>query len=807
MKRALRRLLAVCTILSLCVLGTMHPRAYADGADASAKLSLAAEQFTDENIYKYHDVQIIRKAGVLCDEQDKLPETPDGDFRPLENDSSWQPVYGPDMPGAACYVDLGQYYTLTHIAVYDTFGSPTLTIETGEPFRWHTERQVRLDAFRAWKALVFDSPVTTRYVRLSCAESNSGVSEIGLYGRAANKGGNTEQPARTRPVVTADTAFGVNAFVDDPIQVSKVAGTIREFHNVSFTFKEGKNYFAPSANNAWNFDEYYRTLYERNIEILPCIQGTVPYISGESEDFSGNEKPLPPGADPQDPASYATHASILFNYAARYGSATVDPQRLTLGANQTPRSGLGYIRYYENFNEQNKDWEGAKSYFTPYQFAAMCSADYDGHEGTLGENYGIKNADPDAKLVMGGLVGRNVIEYVALMKFWFENNRTDRKFVPDVLNLHRYVTTACPEETDFEREITELRAWADENIPGVEIWVTEFGPEISDAYEDVKSEAFLEAKGNATVRQFLLGMGSGVDRMVMFMLRDTSFGVYADDGLVTEKGRWETKPSWHYVYGTRTALAGTVLDGIVRADEEMYIYRFRGLTDHRIVYALWTPTADDSVVSYVLDTGNKRTAHLTTLAHGYAEGVRSTLPINGGSVTVNVSARPVFVTLYDRAGVKLTPTKERLPIRSISGDPTLLGRIAVMFDEQDKTPFSPTLSPGGTVFCDYETDEDYVSKYPNLPELARYPMEAVLDLGAEYVLTEVAFYDSYSTGDVILYGLDPSGEWRRILGYPLNTFQYWKVLETETRMQTRFIKIEKYNLAVCYEAALYGYKA
>lgn len=778
-------------------------------------ISLTPEQFTDETIYKYHDVHIVRKAPVLIDEQDKLPPLPDGEYLPLEDyQGSWKPVYGPDMPGASCVLDLGQMYKLTALALYDTYGSNTLTVEIGEPFEWTEVASVRLDAFLAWKHLDLAATGQTRFLRLSCPESEPGISEIGLYGYALGGGGNDYIAApREKSVVTADKAFGVNAFVDDPMQVSKVGGTIREFHNLSFTYKNGKNYFAPSVNGAWNFDAYYADMHARGIDVLPCIQGTTFDLSGEpgteqTDEFSGNELPIPFGADRGDPASYAQHASVMFNYAARYGGAKVDASRLSLGGGQEAKTGLGYLTYYENFNEQNKDWEGAKSYFTPYEFAAMCSADYDGHEGALGQNFGLKNADPQAKLVMGGLVGRNVIEYVALMKFWFEHNRADRTFVPDVINLHYYSDSACPESSAFTEEVLSLKAWTDANLPGVEIWVTEFGANIPKSeISDTKSETFLEAKGNATVRQFLLGEAAGMDRMTMFMLRDTAWGVYEDDGLVTQKGEWKTKPAWHYMYGARNALSGTVF-GAALETGDLYVYRFLDTAGTgKEVYCLWTPELPGGAArTYSLKTGSKKSARLTELRHGYAEGVHSGLTIEGGAVTVSVSARPVFVTLFDQQDVPVSPTKERLPIRSISGDPKTDGLIRVMFDEQDKAPWSPTLA-AEEAFDNYEEDPDFIANYPNLPELALYPVSAVIDLGEEYVLTEAAFYDSYNTGNIVLYALASDGRWTRLLTYPLDTFLFWKVVDPTVRVKTRFIKVEKYNRAVCLEAALYGYRA
>ena len=61
---------------------------------------------------------------------------------------------------------------------------------------------------------------------------------------------------------------------------------------------------------------------------------------------------------------------------------------------------MNTLAYFENWNEENKWWKGRAAYFSPYEFAAMCSADYDGHRCAMGATVGVKNADPKALMVM-----------------------------------------------------------------------------------------------------------------------------------------------------------------------------------------------------------------------------------------------------------------------------------------------------------------------------------------------------------------------------------------------------------------------
>ena len=83
------------------------------------------------------------------------------------------------------------------------------------------------------------------------------------------------------------------------------------------------------------------------------------------------------------------------------------------------------LRYLENWNEPDKTWRERTGRFHPYELAAMCSADYDGHRGKLGKTYGVRNADPQMRLSIGGLAGLN-LDYLRAMKFWYAMGRGQR---------------------------------------------------------------------------------------------------------------------------------------------------------------------------------------------------------------------------------------------------------------------------------------------------------------------------------------------------------------------------------------------
>lgn len=771
----------------------------------SAKLALTPDQITDESIAFIAD-SYITPAQVLLDEQDKLPDTPDEKLPEAPTSRNWSPLKKNDYCPISCYIDLGAYYFITEIGLFDNNGSCDVTFRTGEPFQWEDAFTVTTNMYRAWRVFPVEAE-STRYVQIEANSCDGGINELALYGYRDDSKEATEDGyvPQEKPVTTADAACGVNAFIDDPLDILQTLGNVREYHNLTFTTKDGLNYFSPSANGYWDFDAYYRDLHERGVEAIPCIQGTADWILGDGGKYeSSNNIPIPAGADASDPLSYEAHASVMYQFAARYGAETVDESTLLLGENQEPKTGLGYLRIYEDFNEQNKDWEGKASYMTPYEYAAMCSADYDGHESALGDTYGIANADPAAKLAMGGLVGKSVIPYLNAMKFWFEHNRSDGKFVPDIINFHQYVTEDCPEESDFKPYLEELAAWRDENLPDKELWCSEFNVVASDKVKEGVSNRdnadYLEARGSRLTRAYLLALSAGIDKLSMFMSRDTSWGVYADDGLVTEKGAWVKKPAWYYVSTMKDALTNMVFDETVCEDDNLYIYKFRDADDSsKEVYALWSPTIDGSAIDgYTLDIGGAEKATLTELEPGFSDGVKRHLDITDGTVSVDVSERPIFVTVSGNDVLRPDPTMQKIPVspEMISTDDTYMQSFQNLFDQQDDVPRGPTMALDKTV--KFETS---FGNYHHVP----LPISATIDLGEEYVITHIGFYDTYGTGKIELLEGAPGG-WNEdtAVSYGLNTYMSWKVLETNLR--TRYLRINKYDNAELTQIGLFGYR-
>lgn len=810
-------------ILVIMIMGVLFPIfSYANTEirqETSKLIPITQEQIKDECVIQSSDT-FIRKANILINEQNKVPQTPtekltEEQLKEIHNET-WYPATKPELDQVSCYIDLKDTYQITHIAFKDTYGNPTVEFLQGSPFHWQSIFSQQMNTYLTWQCIPVEK-VETRYLQIVSNSKDAGISEIAIYGYKTKDRENEETIEQKHETnMTIDKAIGANGFIDDRMSEIKAVGHIREYHNYRWVISQkGQNKFNPSDGWPWNFDEYYKTLHENKIDIIPCIQGTSKYLLDpdkvKNNDFTLNEKPLRYDLDPSKPESYADHASTMFQYAARYGNTKVAENKLQLANDQEKKTGLGYIEYYENNNEPDKNWEGLSSYASPYELAAMCSADYDGHEKTMGDTYGIKNADPNSKLVLGGLAGGNT-EYLDLMKLWFENNRRDKKIAFDVINFHAYSGTNAPEQSEMKTKCEEIVQWRNENAPDKEVWITEFGWDTNTGSAIAAPDP--ETQGDWIVRGYLTALGTGIDRASMYMLRDASYaqnpGKYATSGLTTEKGAWTKKPSWYYVSTLKNVLTDYELIE-TQESETVYQYTFKKKDSNEICYALWCPTADGSKINqYSLNIGeNKTKATLTKLQDGYYDGVKSRLKIQDSQVFVEVSESPIFVTVEGIEGNYLTPTNTKIPItvnqittnntENLMGqnhlkEENILKNFQNMFDEQENLPVGPEAR--------YETTVQ--TKWENLWPYTIFPAEGEINLGKKYKITAIGFYDSTGVGDIKFYQGNPE-KWdeKPSLVHTLNTYNSWRVVPVN--METQYIKMEKMDNAECYEIALYGY--
>ncbi len=781
----------------------------------STLLDISQFSVMDENLV-YLSADYLNDASVLFDDQDKVPSyvTQLDVGKELWNATSrtnWKPNLQPEYGEDSFYIDLGANYVITGICFLDANGSQDWTVEYGEPFAWQTLTQFTTDQYMVWRSAVPAESHTTRYLRFSTACGDSGVSEIALYGYQVSEL-TEEQKAKTaakpsgseKTYLTAGQKIGFNAFIDDPMTAIAAAGNVREYHNFSWLLDEnGKVKFTQGT---WgDMDSYYESMKMQNISIIPCFQGGSSVVSGSTPP---PEIPTAAGADTTDPSSYAVHAQAMYQVAARYGSNTeIDSATLNVTDGSEEKVGLGLLNAVENSNEPNKTWGGKANYFTPYELAAMCSADYDGHEGTI-SNAGVKTADPDFKLAVGGLLtNASVLDYLSEMKLWFDYNRSDGKFTVDIINIHLGPDITDPEISGMVKKIGEIQAWIDENAPGTELWISEFEVPMADCeiegIDNHENETYQLRYAQRVARTYLTAIGAGVDRVTKFQLRDESSGVYADSGLVTEKGKWDKKLAWYYVSCMTTVLEHSDLIS-TSMENGICCDTFTDRSNGDTIYCLWSPTSDETTIpDYAVSVGNANHAYLTTPGT-YAEGITTELEISGGNVSVDISETPVFLTISGQKQTIINGKGQYIKPQSIclsSDDSTEKCDLSAAPSNSTLNQFYRMFDEPGTMPQFYYSDISTLEAPKT--NVTASGVTCYVTLDAPYVLSGFGVYDTFGTGSLKIYDANTD---TLLWSSDMGGYMYRNISMIEKSHPTDKLKIVKGG-GDLNELAIYGYPA
>jgi len=529
-------------------------------------------------------------------------------------------------------IDLYGDYDISSLYYYDVANSDSLYIYAGAPGDWKKVVSSTTNKTNAWTA----NPINqkTRYLLLQFKSPNTLISEIVLYGTLA--GSVIIPPAAGQAIMprpSIENFMGINSFVDVPDSISKVVKNVREYHMWQWDEGDANSSYAGYPNNqyawnlswvsgtgwGWNFDDYYQKSVKNGQNVLPCLQACALYMINYNEGLKEN-KPIRGGKNAEDPATYLEHADYSFQFAARYGSTTVSPSLLKLRATNAAKSGLGLIKYMENWNEPENRWKstGRSAYFMPFELSAMTSADYDGHQGKLGSALGMKAADPNMKGVLAGLTSPDTT-FLKAMIFWANYYRNGS--VPfDVINFHHYCDNVgnvggstygvSPEADKLKERVKAAVSFRDKYLPGKEIWFTEFG---YDTYagsvqesRPIGTQDNWEVQARWLLRCYLAYAAGGADRAYQFMIRDVADnnGLFNSCGLATKNSAgaykaYTKKKSWYYVYTFRKKLTGyRFKEEISSGNTNVLIYAFENIADpKKLVYAVWAPTSSDMTIS------------------------------------------------------------------------------------------------------------------------------------------------------------------------------------------------------------------
>lgn len=569
-------------------------------------------------------------------------------------------------------IPLEALFRLDSVWFYDGAGKDRVEILIGDPKLWQAAADFKTDRYNQWQS--FPLKGEGEYLLLRFYSSQSQIGELRFFGSRIGPGKEKTAHAthfNKRPK-TVRQIFGVNAFVDDPlIIVEPVASSIREYHNwdwdeangdLNYKPRERKEFaWSPSYVAGWDFDSYYRDAKEMGISVFPCLQGSAKPYRGEA-DF--NSKPYYRDYKADNPQAYRDYAEYVFQFAARYGGTAIDGSLLLLKQDQRPLLGLDLIAGIEAWNEPDKWWKGREGYFHPFEYAAFLSATYDGHEGRMGPKVGLKKADSNLPMIMGGLAETN-LDYLLAIKHWSDYNRKG-DFPAQVLNFHHYSNNAggqngnasaaiSPERDSLKERLEKLVIFRERNFPLQEVWLSEFGydsnPKSPQGTPAIGPWQADEVQAVWLLRTYLAIAASGLDRAHLYMLRDVNApnpNKYNSSGLRAEKwNKHAPKPSYIAIRSLLALLGDYYfVQRIEQEEKDVYLYEFASKTKAKHIYALWLGTESaKQLFNYSLKVPTQ-SLKLWELDEAF-QWKQTPKTISNGVLPIKVTEKPIFLEWSD----------------------------------------------------------------------------------------------------------------------------------------------------------------
>lgn len=433
---------------------------------------------------------------------------------------------------------------------------------------------------------------------------------------------------------------------------------------------KGNYTFNPTNNGGWNEDLIYQRCKQDGILVLAdlknipdWLQNTYPASSRDNDNA-----PVAYGQSLNDPASYADQARMAFQLAARYGyNKNIDKSLIKVDTRKRwngdipnePLVGMGLLKYIECGNERDRWWGGDETHQTAEQYAANMSAFYDGNMGKLGQGVGVKAADPNMQVVMGGLATADV-KFVQRMIDWCRTNRGLKadgsvNLCFDVINYHLYsnngdvrkqkkAATGIAPELSISGEVANQFVKLANSLPGhPEVWVTETGYDINqESYQKAESiglKTVLANQADWILRTSLLYIRYGVKRVFFYQLFDDHAGgtsQYATSGLAEGIKR---RPAADYILQTTRLMGDYSYIKTISNDPLVDQYKLGNKT----MYVLTIPDETNRKASYTLDLGGAKKANIHSLKIGADMMDSKHMNTTIGKITLQVTETPVFV--------------------------------------------------------------------------------------------------------------------------------------------------------------------
>lgn len=572
--------------------------------------------------------QITYTTQVTSGEGTDLDKLNDGDVS-----TGWFPGWNVADYPAKALIQLDSEFYIHKIRFFDNVGKPKISF-----YGWNGSEKVllldkELGSFQNWQEWEVNNQTKFELlqVEISDIQGERPVTEIEIYGSR------TVAPEPPPILITYSKdalKIGLNGFHWVPTELLPCPN-IRIYQMYQWTWMFDGYQFNPTWQADGNYDDYLVNAKENKQEVIFCINKIPGILSDQNRPDWQWGRIHREGFDSEDPQSYREVSEYAWQIGARYGSYSYPDNLLKISSipkyQNAPvnvkRSGLDLIKYIEFENEPDRPWNDDFGKYTPQQLAAFCSAIWDGHQGTLGPNFGVKNADDNIKVVLPSLSTIN-LWYLNEMKKWFNENRSDGQFCADVISLHHYCNSknpwpgsdiditglgVSPEDDHLDFRLKELQLFCVQNFPTMEVWFGEFGYDSNPPSTNLSqyprlygSHSAEELQGQWNLRTFLYGLANGLDKVIGYNFCDEDSAplgyVFGSSGFLTSQATgFKKKQSWKD------------LDWLTREISEFTFYRDKSIlgvkifefrSGHGTKFFYWSPTSNDSTKEFRI--GRKR---------------------------------------------------------------------------------------------------------------------------------------------------------------------------------------------------------
>ncbi len=577
--------------------------------------------------------------------------------------------------GIRIVIDLQAVHGLTELYWYEhSFESDSIWFYTGDMQHWKLAVSYKTQSPVTWGWKQFVLNTDTRYVMVRFNSYKSVISEMVLYGTAKEKIVPATMVAVKREAPTMQQFAGTNSYdyVQTPLMLP--FGQVRLYQMLSWFDTDGESAYPNNKISLNHFNlpreqqlRYYTdSIRKMGNQLWVSIRGLPAFM--ENKGYKEKDKPVThPGMDTEDPMSYGRHAKTLWTMAAMFGKTSVDTSLLDV-KDVTKFSGLGLMDRYENGNEEDAYW--TPYYWTPVDYFAMSSADYDGHEGKLGAKHGIKNADKNAKLLMSGMIQLDTSR-VRTLKFLCEQLRSDKQFIwQGGVQYHYYSNDAVdntkpptkgisPEEDHMREKLARVKAFHDKLLPGVPLILGENGYDRSQQSWQrtpvIPGYSAAQSQGIMVIRSAIACFMAGFDQYNQYMMRNATVyedapGPYATSGMIGGPGTNTIYPLWYYWSAMVKQLGAYTPDKIVSESGEVWVYRLKQKDNpKKFAYILFSPTSNGHAVKNYrlkLEGDQNQLFTETRLDEKSVTGDSKAVKPTGGFIQLDVSESPVFLTAY-----------------------------------------------------------------------------------------------------------------------------------------------------------------